>query len=590
MTSNMQAAAPVDEEENIDYDALYGDIPYNADEYKRPESLQKDFAKMYKEIAQQSIKETLIGIGGAYGDLAELAGVNKNTNEERDQRDFETLSKLDEDQPASNLSFADIESLGEDPIAPRQSRLPTSENLRDVNEMIGGPGDPETSEGKGAARFGKLYGAGLAFGQVNPIPAIAGGAAGQLAEEAGGGPLVQAAAEIVTLLATQGRSAVSGASSHNKEVQAIINELRQAGYTDEQITLAINSAHKGGLAKKIASKSAATEEAFENFTTRSQELVSDILTSEVPGIEHGIENVKSVASQAYGEVVQRGAGLVIRDSSPFIDAATRVVQRVRNTLGRNPEAEPFLNRLHDAVLASTQNPTADTFINFYKELNALGKWVGPAERDVLITQVKNGIKDTFRRSGNQGRELAKDFEQVNAGIQKAYRAEELMEVITKTATTEGGIDFSKLHKAFDKPDNVHLAEQVLGTAQTRNLQRISSISKQVKDFDKSWKVANASKLGTAADFARIGGAAYSIYTGDWKALAAVVASKGGSAVVKKIAEKSLTDPAFQNILIKGMHAIKTESPRLMASANKALEEYLEEQDIDFEYEAESESK
>ena len=117
--------------------------------------------------------------------------------------------------------------------------------------MIGGPGDPETSEGKGAARFGKLYGAGLAFGQVNPIPAIAGGAAGQLAEEAGGGPLVQAAAEIVTLLATQGRSAVSGASSHNKEVQAIINELRQAGYTDEQITLAINSAHKAVLPKRL---------------------------------------------------------------------------------------------------------------------------------------------------------------------------------------------------------------------------------------------------------------------------------------------------------------------------------------------------
>lgn len=590
MTSNMQAAAPVDEEENIDYDALYGDIPYNADEYKRPESLQKDFAKMYKEIAQQSIKETLIGIGGAYGDLAELAGVNKNTNEERDQRDFETLSKLDEDQPASNLSFADIESLGEDPIAPRQSRLPTSENLRDVNEMIGGPGDPETPEGKGAARFGKLYGAGLAFGQVNPIPAIAGGAAGQLAEEAGGGPLVQAAAEIVTLLATQGRSAVSGASSHNKEVQAIINELRQAGYTDEQITLAINSAHKGGLAKKIASKSAATEEAFENFATRSNELVSDILSAEISGIEHGAEHVHKMASQAYGQVAQKGAGIAIIDSTPFIDSATKVVKRVKNTLGDNPEVQPFLNRLHSAVVATTKNPSAETFMNFYKELNGLGKWVGRSERDNLIGIVKDGIKDTFRRNGNQGRELAKDFEQVNAGIQKAYAAEDLVEVLQKVSTTEGGIDFTKLHKVFNNPENIEIAQKALGSQQTKNLQRISSISKQVKDFDKSWKVANNFKLGTISDFARIGGAAYSIWTGDWTTLAAVVASKGGSAVVKKIAEKSLTDPAFQNILIKGMHAIKTESPRLMASANKALEKYLEEQDIDFEYEAESESK
>ncbi len=54
----------------------------------------------------------------------------------------------------------------------------------------------------------------------------------------------------------------------------------------------------------------------------------------------------------------------------------------------------------------------------------------------------------------------------------------------------------------------------------------------------------------------------------------------GAAAVRKLAEKSLTDPKFQNLLIRGLHAIKKGSPSLMKSAEKSMEKYLEDEGIE----------
>ena len=150
----------------------------------------------------------MIGAGGTYGDLAELMGLQKSRDfkedpYQKDVQDFQTLEKIN--QPGQS-SVSDFEELSEDPMLPRSNRLPTSKNLEQFNELVGGPGQPETLLGKTAARSGRIYGSGLAFGQVNPIPALGAGLLGQATEELGGGPLLQAAAEIVTLLATQGKS------------------------------------------------------------------------------------------------------------------------------------------------------------------------------------------------------------------------------------------------------------------------------------------------------------------------------------------------------------------------------------------------
>jgi len=570
-----------EEVEDIDYDTLYGGEDINDISPEKTEDIKDDYKRIFKDVLKQGTKETLIGLGGTYGDLAELIGLNAESpaQEARSGREFDILEKMKKEdyQP----SYSDIASLTEDSDIPSFSKLPTSESLRDINEKIGGPGEAETNQGKYAGRIGKLTGAGLAFGQVNPIPAILSGTAGQAVEEGGYGPLAQTAAEIVTLLATQGKSKPTQVSSLKKEVQSKISDLRKLGYTEEDITLAINAANKGGNASKIASKGSSTEKAFEDFAEHSDQIVKDILSSEIPGIESGTQKIHQLSSDTYGEVAKEASKLTITNSKPFLDASKKVVDQLQNTLGKNPEAQAFIKRISEAAIDSTQFPSAESFMNFYKELNAMGNWLGRSQKDRLINQVKNGIKDTFKGQGKAGKELAEKFEKANQGIRKAYRAEEVHDLIQK-ATTQKGIDYKKINKLYDNPENVQLFEEVLGKSATKNIKMISNVNKEIKDFDKAWKIVNNFSVGTGLDIGRGIASSYYIYQGDWEGLAAVLGTKIGTAGIKKLAEKSLTDPKMQNLLIRGLHAIKISSPKTFKSADEAMKKYLEEEGIDLD--------
>ena len=566
-------------EEDIDYDAVYGGLPIDVSDRNPSKELKDSYAYIIKDVAKQGIKETLIGAGGAYGDIADLLGINPKQSERSKEKDSAAMDVHERmKQPGYKPTVQDIEALSSDDDMALPFSIPTSEGLRDVNEAIGGPGEAETPQGKYGGRIGRLYGSGLAFGQVNPAPAVVGGVVGQAVEDLGGGPLAQAAAEIVSMILTPQGGIKRLVSSNKKEVQGLIEKLRKMGYAEEDITLAINSAYKDGRAAKVASKGAATEEAFENFSQNSDKIVSEILAAEIPGIEKGIQNVHEVASDFYGAVAKEGSQLTITNSRPFLDASKKVVDQVENTLGKNPDAQAFVKRISEAAMDATQYPSAEKMMNFYKELNSMGNWLGRSQKDHLITQVKNGIKDTFKSEGKKGKDFAEKFEKANQGIRKAYQAQDLHDLMQKV-TGQNGIDYKRFNKLFDKKDNVDLFADVLGTKQAENIKMISKVGSQVKDFDKSWKVANNFRVGTAGDAARGVAATYYIYNGDWEGLAKVAASKIGSSAIKKLAEKSLTDPKFQNLLIKGLHAVKVESPKLMTSANNAMKQYLKEEGI-----------
>ncbi len=572
-------------EEDIDWAQVYGGIDVAEDE-PLSKDLKDSYSDIFKDVAKQGVKEFLIGAGGAYGDLFELAGLNKESEADkaRYSREFETLEKMRD--PDYQPTFQDLSSLSDDSDIQSSFRLPTSESLRELNEGLGGPGKAETEAGRYAGRAAKLYGAGVAFGQFNPLPAAAGGGAGQFVEEQGGGPLLQAAAEIAAMVLTPQGGLKRLITSDKKKVQEMISKLRGLGYAEEDITLAVNAAYKKAKSPKVASKGQATEQAFEDFSQHSDDIVNNILSSEIPGIESGTQKVHQMASDAYGQVAKEGAALTITNSKPFLDSAKKVVDQLQNTLGKNPEAQAFIKRISEAAMDATQFPSAEKMMNFYKELNSMGNWLGRSHKDKLINQMKNGIKDTFKGQGKKGTELAEKFEKANAGIRKAYQAEDLHNLIQKVSTADG-IDYKKFSKLFDKPDNIELFKDVLGATQTKNLNLIGKVGSQVKDFDKSWKAANAFRLSTA-DLVRGGAASYYIYKGDWEGLAKVAATKIGTAGIRRIAEKAITDPKMQNILIKGLHAVKVESPKLMKSANEAMKNYLMEQGIDLD-DIESES-
>lgn len=539
--------------------------------------------ELAKEARNQFAKETLIGVGGTYGDLAEMIGLNSRdpdvtytAKKEKNLNEHEILSKFRE--PGYKPSIEELTALQSNDDFPG-FQLPTSKHLRAINEAVGGPGEPETPSGRYSARSGRLYGGGLAFGQANPLPALGAAVVGQGLEEVNAPELVQTAGEIVTILLSQGKGVP--ANTAKKELKPLVQSLKDFGYTDEQITIAINSAYKGGNKAKIATKGSATEKAFEDFATKSDDLVTEILENQIPGLDKGIKNVHELASTAYGKVVQDASKLNIKNLDNFFDSMHSTMGDIRKTVGNNPSAKEFMTELTEDTLDIISSPTADNMISFYKKLNRLGKWVGRDQKDRILTNVKNSIKDTFKAEGKAGQVIAEDFEKVNKGIRKAYQAEEAVDLLNKAKTADG-YDYKKLDKIFDKQDNIELLTEVLGKQQTKNLQLISNTGKKVGDFDKAWKATNGTKLGLAADLVRGGLGTYYLLQGDFEHLGYVLASKAGTYGIRRLAEQSLKDPKLQNIIIRGLHAVQTNSPKSLALVNASLQRYLDENDYDFE--------
>jgi hypothetical protein len=133
-------------EADIDYDALYGGMDVDVGNVPKSKELENSYAEIFKDIGKQGAKELLIGAGGAYGDLLDLLGLQPKEElpgkQARNKAEFEILEKMQ--QPGYKPSFSDIYMLsGDDDIAPDYSRLPSSEDLRGFNEMVGGPGEAE---------------------------------------------------------------------------------------------------------------------------------------------------------------------------------------------------------------------------------------------------------------------------------------------------------------------------------------------------------------------------------------------------------------------------------------------------------------
>ncbi len=505
-------------------------------EAKKPK--ENTWGDIISDVFKQGAKETAINTLGTYGDIYQA-----------------TKSK--------NEDLIDV-----NPV----QLAPTTNKLRDINESLGGPGEAETGPGRYAGNVGKLYGSGLAFGQVNPLPAIVGGLAGEGVKDLGGGPLLQGAVEIASMVLTPTKWPTL-ANSVKKGVEDVVNKLKNLGYTEKDITLAVNSASKGKRLGVKANRGSKTEQAFEDFAEHSDDIVAKILESEVPGFEKGAKHIHQLASDAYGQVAEEASKINIKKLDPFIASMESTMKEVKRKIGHNAEAKNFINELTEHTLDIIDNPTAENMMNFFSKLNGLGKWISRSQKDRIISNVKNSIKDTFRAEGKQGAELADKFEKVNAGVKKAYDAEKVSKVINK-ATTQEGINYNQLNKSFDSKDTVKLFEDVLGKKQTENLQLIAKTGKEVKNFDKSWKITNL-LTGTPTSFATQAG--YLFYSGSWPAMAALKIGEVGS---RLLAEKSLTDPKFQNLFLRGLHAIKSESPKLFRSANEAMQKYLDEEGVE----------
>ena len=294
--SGSQTNQQDDEDDLVEMDIVEDPKP------RSNESWESYVKRVGKDVALQFIKGTASGALGSYGNIAELLGL-KQPDEPPERlkakhgREFDILEKMNQGQAPS---FTELLEITDDDQFPDIWKLPTSRGIEEIIEPY--IGEPETMAGRYAKRGGSIYGGGLALGATAPIPAGAAAIAGQTTEEVGGGPGAQLISEIAALVLTQGRG--GGPKSGNRAVQQRMDALKELGYTDEEITLAVNASKENMSRSRLAKRTDKVERAFESVQEKGEHLVDNILAEAFPGIEEGAQSVHSAASEIYGDAVR----------------------------------------------------------------------------------------------------------------------------------------------------------------------------------------------------------------------------------------------------------------------------------------------
>jgi uncharacterized coiled-coil DUF342 family protein len=220
-------------------------------------------------------------------------------------------------------------------------------------------------------------------------------------------------------------------------------------------------------------------------------------------------------------------------------------------------------RLKDRLEPATT--PADFYTNFYQGLNEIGDWKSPRQREFVFSKVKDALKNTFRSQGKEGEKLANLFEGANESWKKYRSAEEVLTKIQK-ATTEDGINFNKLAKAYENPDNYKELVDGLGKERASNLKKIVDAGREVSDLRKRIEGNQAKKvLGTGKLLAL----AHSLVTLNVTELKTVLGAEIGG----RIATKILTEPAYQNLYLDYLKAVKQSNfQKAAVLANRLTEE------------------
>lgn len=141
--------------------------------------LVEEPANVYKDISKQVSKKLSAGAAGSYGDLLDLVGAQ---TKERTAPGQQSLYEAEFNAPESQLGF-----LQDEDILPRFQRIPSQKEAESFIQMLGGPGEAETPQGRIAGRSAELLGALLPFGATPTMGALAAlsGIAGQGLRETG---------------------------------------------------------------------------------------------------------------------------------------------------------------------------------------------------------------------------------------------------------------------------------------------------------------------------------------------------------------------------------------------------------------------
>lgn len=522
------------------------------------ESLLDEMIPDFSDIASQTAKGAAKGFLGAYGNILDLAGLQRK-GEAPGQ---EALTRLE--PGLSDVQLAAI-SDSED-ILPRYTSLPSSEEVGQGIKALGGPGEAKTRLGRYGERIGEFAGGGAAIASPQAKLATAAGTVGQSLEELGAPKWLQAVGEIATFL--RGSRAKTPIQSTGKEVNAELDRLRKLGYSDEDLTLAKNALENRGWLKKTSKLTPEAENRFKIAMQNSEEQVSNILEQSFPGIKAtGPSGMRAASEELFGALDDLAKDVVIENPRSFTSNADKAIERLKGTLANTPQEKEVIGILEAAKQAAVEGRSADVYTRFYRGLNQIGKWGNPKEREHVFTLVKDAIKQTFRDQGPEGKRLASALEDANKSWIKYLNAEDVSEMLAKV-TTEEGVNFSKLARSLDNPNNYKTLEKALGKESASNMKKIADTASSIKGLEKTML---GGQVKQALGSSKLAAVAYAIATGNIAPIKAYI----GAMAASKISTRFLTDPKYQNLRLKMLNAVNDQNWNLVKVISESMMKELD---------------
>lgn len=530
----------------------FGYSPRELLSYFNNSEKEAGFADYASDFGKQTAQGLGIGGIGTYGDILDLFGLqSKETlpgEKAKYNREFEVLDKLEKGERPSSGELMELSS--DDEILPRYSRLPSSADVEKFGSDLGLVSEPKTAAGRYGRRIGKIGGASIASGSAGVASPIVAGVAGQTLEEAGAPAWAQAAAEIIATLKLSPKTNVP-VTSKSKEVEQVIKDLRKAGYSDKDITLAKSALEERKLLKKYATLTPEAENSINQGIKNSEELFKEQIKKGLPTYaEGGIPALEREASRIYQSMEELASSVPIINKEPV----KKSIQNAIDYLEKYPlldEQKKFIEFMKDGLNKLDKADTAEFFTGFYRNLGKAGNWGDPKQKEHLLSLVKQGIKDTFTESGKEGANFGKIFENTNESWKKWLNARDLMQTIEKSQSVDG-TSFKKLTSVLNDPKNHELAKKVLTPEVTKNIKSISegaqAIESLIKQIPKNDKTIQSLKYLEGIR---------SILTGDYRPLASLI----GMEAAKRWATTLLIDPQKQNRMKRLIIAAKNNSPQ-----------------------------
>ena len=348
----------------------------------------------------------------------------------------------------------------------------------------------------------------------------------------------------------------------SKEIESVIKDLRTAGFTEKDITLAKNALEERKILKKFATLTPKAENAIQQGVKNSEQLFREQIKKGLPGYaEGGLPYLEKQASNVYQSMEELASSVPIKNKEPV----KKAVQGAIDYLEKFPlldEQKKFIEFMKDGLSKLEGAETADFFTGFYRNLGKAGNWGNPSQKEKLLGMVKDGIKQTFAESGTEAAKFGKYFDKTNEAWKHWLNTRDLMETIEKSQNVEG-MNFKKLSSILNNPENHELAKKVLGPEQLDNIKTINKGAEAIESLLKQIKPADHSSSAIKALEA-----ARAFLTGSWKTFGLIV----GYDAMRRIATKALIDPKKQNTLKKLIAAAKNNSSQQAAVLAQELVE------------------